>query len=456
LVTNADWTLVWNGENRLISMESSASVPLVDRKKLEFAYDYMGRRISKKVYAGSTGSWVLTKHERFVYDGYKLIEKLDALNSNAILQQYIWNGETLLGIIDAASSKIHYPLTDANKNISDIIDASGTLTAHYEYSPFGQITLSSGTFAQTNPFRFSSEYFDSETGFVYYNFRYYSPELARWLSKDPIEEKGGLNLYVFVGNDGIGQWDLLGLGYWDHFPNGGAGYTHHTATTQGITSGSSSDSGSSFSSSSGSSKGSGGSALQAIVALFPEVGASVDKSFSPLLVGSIGPLTVYMNGGVSGKAIRCKNKDGTCGAMFVGSVYLVIDAGVGGPPSGAIKKGTFKSGPRKGQPYFKNIVNGQFADPTQTSSSVGVSAGTTIPMCEDSFDFSGTLKAYIAASYIAGTSTVNGNIGTCSLVSGCHWDLSLDVHHKLGFSKPALRAGIEFSASAEIKKIIKL
>ena len=108
-MTNADWTLVWNGENRLISMESSASVPLVDRKKLEFAYDYMGRRISKKVYAGSTGSWVLTKHERFVYDGYKLIEKLDALNNNAILQQYIWNGETLLGIIDTATAKIHYP-----------------------------------------------------------------------------------------------------------------------------------------------------------------------------------------------------------------------------------------------------------------------------------------------------------------------------------------------------------
>ena len=37
------------------------------------------------------------------------------------------------------------------------------------------------------------------------------PSIARWLSRDPIEEKGGLNLYVFVGNDGIGTWDLLGF-----------------------------------------------------------------------------------------------------------------------------------------------------------------------------------------------------------------------------------------------------
>jgi len=99
---------------------------------------------------------------------------------------------------------------NANKNITEIIDATGTLAAHYEYSPFGQITSATGNLKDDFEYRFSSEYFDSETGFVYYNFRYYSPKLARWLSRDPIEEKGGVNLYVFVGNDGVGTWDLLG------------------------------------------------------------------------------------------------------------------------------------------------------------------------------------------------------------------------------------------------------
>jgi RHS repeat-associated protein len=55
---------------------------------------------------------------------------------------------------------------------------------------------------EKSPFRFSSEYLDSETGLVYYNYRYYSPELGRWTKRDSIEESGGWNLYGFVGNDG--------------------------------------------------------------------------------------------------------------------------------------------------------------------------------------------------------------------------------------------------------------
>jgi RHS repeat-associated protein len=62
------------------------------------------------------------------------------------------------------------------------------------------------------PFRFSTKQFDAETGFYYYGYRFYSPELGRWLSRDPVEEQGGLNLYGFVGNDPVDRWDMLGLG----------------------------------------------------------------------------------------------------------------------------------------------------------------------------------------------------------------------------------------------------
>ncbi len=44
-----------------------------------------------------------------------------------------------------------------------------------------------------------------------YGFRYYEPLTGRWLNRDPIEEEGGINLYAFVGNDGVGRWDVLGL-----------------------------------------------------------------------------------------------------------------------------------------------------------------------------------------------------------------------------------------------------
>ncbi len=50
--------------------------------------------------------------------------------------------------------------------------------------------------------------FLSETGK-----RYYSPELGRWLNRDPIGEDGGVNVYGFVGNTSIATYDLLGMGW---------------------------------------------------------------------------------------------------------------------------------------------------------------------------------------------------------------------------------------------------
>jgi len=62
-----------------------------------------------------------------------------------------------------------------------------------------------------NPFRFSLEYFDEETELVYYNFRYYSPDLGRWLNRDPLGESGGFNLYAIAANNIINRWDYLGM-----------------------------------------------------------------------------------------------------------------------------------------------------------------------------------------------------------------------------------------------------
>jgi len=195
MLTYNNWTFTWNAENRLIVASNSTTV-------VTYAYDYQGRRFMKTI--AENGS--LIKDLRFVYDGYKLIQRSEFLSGN--IDQFVWSGEQVLLLNDGSNS--YYYASDANKNVRDLVDASGNSVAHYEYSPFGQITTSTGSLKTKNPFRFSSEYFDSETGFVYYNFRYYSSELGRWLSRDLIEENGGVNLYVFVGNDGIGKWDEWG------------------------------------------------------------------------------------------------------------------------------------------------------------------------------------------------------------------------------------------------------
>ena len=63
----------------------------------------------------------------------------------------------------------------------------------------------------TNNRILSAKYLDQELEWYYYGFRYYSPELGRWLSRDPIEEAGGLNLYGFVGNAAVSVFDYLGM-----------------------------------------------------------------------------------------------------------------------------------------------------------------------------------------------------------------------------------------------------
>ena len=108
---------------------------------------------------------------------------------------------------------------DGNKNVSDVFYklTSNGIGAHYDYAPFGTIVRtdsdSSASFdiVSLNPFRFSSEYYDSELDLVYYNYRHYSPALGRFLSRDPIQEQGGLNLYAILRNDTLMASDNLGL-----------------------------------------------------------------------------------------------------------------------------------------------------------------------------------------------------------------------------------------------------
>ena len=79
-----------------------------------------------------------------------------------------------------------------------------------QYDPFGRVVSTTGSPGNFT-FRFSTKPLDKETGFYYYGYRYYDPLTGRWPSRDPIEEKGGVNLYGFVRNNSINKRDRLGL-----------------------------------------------------------------------------------------------------------------------------------------------------------------------------------------------------------------------------------------------------
>ena len=79
----------------------------------------------------------------------------------------------------------------------------------FEYGPFGELLRATGPMAKANPFRFSTKYQDDESDLLYYGYRYERD--GRWLSRDPVEETGGANLYGFARNDLVNGADFLGL-----------------------------------------------------------------------------------------------------------------------------------------------------------------------------------------------------------------------------------------------------
>ncbi len=111
----------------------------------------------------------------------------------------------------AEGAATHQYFYDANGNISQMINASsGAIDARYEYDAYGNSILATGTQAAGNTMRFSTKYLDTEFSLYYYGYRYYDPATGRWVNRDPIEEDGGLNLYAFVLNGPINQFDAYG------------------------------------------------------------------------------------------------------------------------------------------------------------------------------------------------------------------------------------------------------
>lgn len=116
---------------------------------------------------------------------------------------------------------------DGNKNVSDLVSYQSArgVPAHYEYAPFGAVTVATTNaaftafnVAESNPYTFSSEYLDDALGLGYYNYRHYCSSTGRWLSPDPIGNFGGLNMYAFCANAAGSCTDCLGFGIMEYLP----------------------------------------------------------------------------------------------------------------------------------------------------------------------------------------------------------------------------------------------
>lgn len=225
LTQDGRWEYTWDMENRLIKTESLPSLPDDLRVCVSNEYDYMGRRVKKTVFSGySGGSYSNMNSITYVWDAYNIVAELcDAGFTNT----YLW-GLDLSGALQGAGGvggllavhvadtnslqpSAYYPSCDGNGNITDYFTTSNSIAAHREYDAFGQTIALTGSKKDDFTHWFSTKPFDEETGLVMYELRVYSPELGRWVSRDMIQERGGVNIYFFLRNNPILSIDFLGL-----------------------------------------------------------------------------------------------------------------------------------------------------------------------------------------------------------------------------------------------------
>ncbi|HWD92517.1 MAG TPA: RHS repeat-associated core domain-containing protein [Verrucomicrobiae bacterium] len=198
----------WDAENRLVAVTTGSG-------RSEFTYDGFGRRV-RIVERGSS-----TNH--LLWSGTQIVQSSSEPDSPSVgntftTKTYYPEGfltqswtETSGSPTDTGDAAYYYT-RDRLGSIREVMDDVGVIRAQYDYDPYGTRSVNQIT---VNPveadFGFAGYYYHAPSGLSLTLFRAYDSDSGRWLNRDPIEERGGLNLYEFVGNNPINKIDFLGL-----------------------------------------------------------------------------------------------------------------------------------------------------------------------------------------------------------------------------------------------------
>jgi RHS repeat-associated protein len=195
-----------------------SAVVTSDRTRTEFQYDAFARRISKRTVRDER---VLERHH-YVWDLVSMLHdvRLGETDEDRAVQTYLYHGNDQITPV-AQSSEIStghggsrhwtYFVGDIKGLPEALIDGAGNVVGRYEHDAFGRARLHAGAKAET-PFRAPGQQEDAETGLFYNRYRYYDPDLGRFISPDPIGLEGGLNTYAY-GPNPIAWVDPMG---WKH------------------------------------------------------------------------------------------------------------------------------------------------------------------------------------------------------------------------------------------------
>ncbi len=223
----------YDDENRLVSVSSGTVY------RSDFSYDGRGRLRIRTDYTWNGTSWIASAITRYVYDGNRVIQERNSSNTPTVAYT---RGNDLSGSLEGAGgiggllarsdgysagnwTNHNYYFADGNGNITYMVNNGQAMVASYRYDPFGNTISSSGSLSAANVYRFSSKGIHGSSGMYDYVYRFYDPNLQRWINRDPLGEQGfelvrrskkgrssdGPNLYTFLRNNPVSNLDPYGL-----------------------------------------------------------------------------------------------------------------------------------------------------------------------------------------------------------------------------------------------------
>ncbi len=205
-------TFSFDAENRLMKVTTKTG-----RGDIEtcFEYDALGRRIGKT--ETTTEAYGTRGHQesvRFVWQGLRLVQEVDADD----VRSYVYSPDaayTPLARVDVVNidevpanfrtmamlrPRILHFHADQIGTPQEVTGKDGELLWSGQYDAWGKVRRDRATPRTEQPLRFAGQYADAGTGLHYNTFRYYDPDVGRFISQDPIGLHGGPNLYTYAPN----------------------------------------------------------------------------------------------------------------------------------------------------------------------------------------------------------------------------------------------------------------
>mgnify|MGYP003607101238 FL=1 len=189
------WTYTWDtlDGNRLIRVQGPGGVDVA------YSYDSAGRMITR-----DDGSDVTN----FVWDRWTIAREITGLSVTTFCSPH---GFLFSFIRDGARFDAHF---DALGSVRLVTDDEGDVVLRRDFDASGS-ELAGGFDSVPGgmPYGFIGGLGarkDLATGLVYMRSRHYDPQLARFISRDPVRLHGSLNSYVYAGNSPVTNVDPTG------------------------------------------------------------------------------------------------------------------------------------------------------------------------------------------------------------------------------------------------------